>query len=229
LESFAPTQDNGLINLALATNWFDYYNIEYPTNGQYQYTAKKWEADRAIGYSFGYNKQEETNQTHALSSEALVTMLADIVSKNGNLLLALTPKADGTIPSWQTTRVQAMGNWLNTNGAAIYSTRPWITPEGFAQVSAGSTFSVRYTRSKDNSLLYVILMTNPKSQDILLTDSKFLRLAAGTTISVFTSSGSVNASWQLLPTGTLVKLSALSGLPNDDFPLVLKISPNPAR
>ncbi|MFA6548866.1 MAG: alpha-L-fucosidase [Candidatus Margulisiibacteriota bacterium] len=227
LESFSPTQDQSLIDLALTTNWFDYYNIEYPTNGQYCYTTKKWEADRALGYSFGYNKQEETDQSHVLSAEALVKMLSDIVSKNGNLLLAITPKANGTIPTWQVTRVQALGNWLSKNGTSIYATRPWVTPEGFAEVSAGSTFEVRYTRSKDNSLLYVILMTNPKSQDVILTDRQFLGLAAGTTITVLNGSSPFTAAWQAVSSGTLVKLSALSGMPNDDFPLAFKISPNP--
>ncbi|MFA6548896.1 MAG: alpha-L-fucosidase, partial [Candidatus Margulisiibacteriota bacterium] len=229
LESFSPTQDEGLINLALTTNWFDYYNIEYPTNGQYQYTTKKWEADRAIGYAFAYNKQEEADQSHALSGEALVKLLADVVSKNGNLLLAMGPKADGTIPTWQATRLQAMGNWLTKNGTAIYATRPWVTPEGQAQISAGSTFGVRYTRSKDNNTLYTILMENPKAQDVILSDSQFLGLAGGTAITVLNGSSPISASWQSVPSGTLVKLSVLSGLPLDDYPLVLQISPNPTR
>ena len=228
-EHSAEYQSQALIDLALTTNWFDYYNIEYPTGGQYAYTTKKWEADRAIGYSFGYNKQEETDQSHALSGEALVRMLADVVSKNGNLLLGIGPKADGTIPTWQVTRLQALGGWLNKNGAAIYATRPWVTSEGYAQINGGATFEVRFTRSKDNNFLYTILMTNPQAQDVILRDSQFAHLSAGTTITVLNGSSPISASWQSVSSGTLVKLSIVSGLPQDDFPLVLKISPNPIQ
>lgn len=227
VESFSPTQDQTLIDLALTTNWFDYYDIEYPTDGQYTYTAKKWEADRAIGYAFAYNKQEEADQSQALTGEGLVKMLVDIVSKNGNLLLAMGPKADGTIPTWQVTRLQALGHWLDQNGEAIYASRPWVTPTGSAQVSDGPTLDVRYTRSKDNGFLYVTLMANPGNRDVILTDSQFRSLGEGTAITVLNGSGPISASWQAVSNGTLVKLSELAGLPNDDFPLVLRISPNP--
>ena len=48
-----------------------------------------------------------------------------MVSKNGNLLLNIGPRADGTIPEGMQTRLLAMGNWLKTYGEAIYGTKPW--------------------------------------------------------------------------------------------------------
>lgn len=78
---------------------------------------------RGIGNSFGFNRNE-TNED-LLSTTAPVHMLADIVSKNGNLLLNVGPTADGVIPWHQAERLLGLGWWLRTNGDAIYGTRPW--------------------------------------------------------------------------------------------------------
>jgi alpha-L-fucosidase len=57
--------------------------------------------------------------------DELIYLLVDIVSKNGNLLLDVGPEADGTVPTVQMKRLQALGAWLQLNGEAIYGTHPW--------------------------------------------------------------------------------------------------------
>lgn len=88
---------------------------------------EKWEACRGIGGSFGYNRAE-SEEDHLAPGE-LVRSFVDVVSKNGNLLLNVGPRADGTIPEIQRERLEALGGWLSINGEAIVGSRPWVVAE----------------------------------------------------------------------------------------------------
>ncbi|MCR2819004.1 alpha-L-fucosidase [Microbacterium sp. zg.Y1090] len=83
-----------------------------------------WESTRGLGYSFGYNQAEDA--THSLSGAALIRLLADVVSKNGNLLINVGPRADGSIPDLQLAAMRELGAWLRRDGDAVYGTRPWV-------------------------------------------------------------------------------------------------------
>ena len=98
---------------------------------------KKWEATRSFGNSFGYNRAETEDQL--IGVEELVRSLADVVSRGGNLLLAVGPDADGTIPSAQAERLKGLGAWLAVFGEAIYGTRPWPDAPGRGEVKYTST------------------------------------------------------------------------------------------
>ena len=82
--------------------------------------AEKWEMCRGLGLSFGYNQME--NESNAISKRDLIDLLVATVANNGNLLINVGPKADGTIPDWQEDRLLALGQWLEINGEAIYGT-----------------------------------------------------------------------------------------------------------
>jgi alpha-L-fucosidase len=104
-----------------------------------------WQTDTSISNkSWGYI-QDDTFK----SPQFVVQQLIDIVSKNGNLLLNIGPRSDGTIPDEVQRVLLDVGEWLNTNGEAIYSTRPWRTyGEGPTKVAAGSfhdTDTANYT------------------------------------------------------------------------------------
>lgn len=92
-----------------------------------------WEECRGIGASFGYNRNEDLADYR--SARELVLMLADIVSRGGNLCLDIGPRADGKIPVIMQERLAQIGTWLAANGEAIYGTRMWREP---CQWSAGT-------------------------------------------------------------------------------------------
>jgi len=94
-----------------------------------------WQTDTSVSNkSWGYIKNDTFK-----SPQFIVDELVDIVSKNGNLLLNIGPKSDGTIPEEVQAVLRDVGSWLRTNGEAIYATRPWkIYGEGPTKVAAGA-------------------------------------------------------------------------------------------
>ncbi len=93
-----------------------------------------------------------------------MALLADIVAKNGNLLLDVGPEPDGTIPPIQVDRLHELGVWLKQNGEAIFDTRPWIRATG----KTADGIDVRFT-TKDNAL-YAVLLGRPKGNTVTLLD-----------------------------------------------------------
>lgn len=147
------------------------FDISTPEYRSYsEITPEKWESTRGIGFSFGYNLNE--GDESLLSVEALVHLLVDVVSKNGNLLLNTGPMADGTIPAGQRDRLLGLGTWLKTNGEAIFDTQPWTVAEG----ETGEGIPFRFTRGDD--ALYAILLGRPSGRVTL----PIAGLAGGTTV-----------------------------------------------
>jgi alpha-L-fucosidase len=98
-------------------------------------------------------------------------MLADIVSKNGNLLLNVVQYPDGSLPPESRKFLDEMAAWIQVNGDAIYGTRPWKTfGEGPTQTEGGAfkenaaytASDIRFTTK--GGALYAITLGEPKGQ-----------------------------------------------------------------
>lgn len=98
-----------------------YFTTEY-TAGLEDVTHP-WEESRGMGFSYGYNRAEQLKDYR--TGRELILMLADLVSRGGNLLLDIGPTADGRIPVIMQDRLLQIGRWLSVNGEAIYGTRRW--------------------------------------------------------------------------------------------------------
>jgi alpha-L-fucosidase len=83
--------------------------------------SSKWQTDDKISVS-GWCYVKDTK---FWSIDYFIGALADTVSKNGNLLLSIGPKPDGTLRQQEVETLKAIGKWLDVNGQAIYGTQPW--------------------------------------------------------------------------------------------------------
>ncbi|GAB3216466.1 alpha-L-fucosidase [Kineococcus gypseus] len=108
------------------------------------------------------------------SADDLVAELADVVAKNGVLLLNVGPTPEGTIAAPERALLEQLGDWLTRNGEAVYGTRPWrVHGEGPTRAAAGSFADgtaagytgadVRFTRRRDavGDYVYAILLAEP--------------------------------------------------------------------
>lgn len=160
MADYYNTVPDGVIDDRFGVKHADFTSPEYQQVDAIR--EKKWEECRGLGRSFGYNRAEGEAET--IAPDALIYLLADIVSKNGNLLLDVGPESDGTIPPVQMSRLRALGAWMHQNGDAIYGTRPWTRATG--KTSDG--LDVRFTRKNNN--LYAILLGKPKQSEVTLLD-----------------------------------------------------------
>lgn len=132
-----------------------------------------WQTDTSVSNkSWGYIDNDTFK-----SAESIVWQLIDIVSKNGNLLMNIGPRADGTIPDEVQNRLLSVGKWLDVNGDAIYGTRPWkVYGEGPTPVADGpfkdgaskpfTSQDIRFTAK--GGVLYAIAMGWPKDGEIVI-------------------------------------------------------------
>ncbi len=163
-------------NKEVVTTYKDEYNkkcsmLDFERGGPADLTDYYWLTDDAISSSSWCY----TEGISYYSKTALLHALIDRVSKNGNMILNISPRPDGSIPQGQKDILLAMGAWLKKYGEAIYSTRAWVKyGEGSTKMGAGhGVFTapqegkpddIRFTRSKDNTILYAILLAWPGDQ-----------------------------------------------------------------
>lgn len=128
-----------------------------------------WQTDTCIGDWF-YNRSRFTDRSY-LSAEAVIQRLADVVSKNGCLLLSIPQRGDGTIDAEEEKILDGMAQWMAVNEEAIFASRPWrifgegptVLPTGMQNEGAFKGFmpgDVRFT-AKGGALYMLVLKPSP--------------------------------------------------------------------
>ena len=115
---------------------------------------KYWELCMTINDSWGYQQ----NDRNFKSPGQIIKIFAECLSKGGNMLLDIGPKADGSIPAEEVKVLKELGRWTRKNAEAIYGT------EGGLQ--AGQFYGPS-TISKDSTMLYLFVNGNPNGQVML--------------------------------------------------------------
>ncbi len=95
-----------------------------------------WQTDTCIG-DWHYNRARYVDHSY-VPAKAVVQRLCDVVAKNGNLLLNIPMRGDGSIDNDERTILAEMAAWIAVNGEAIFGSRPWTRyGEGPTAVVAG--------------------------------------------------------------------------------------------
>ena len=140
-----------------------------------QIRAEPWQTDTCIG-SWHYSRGIYRDNSYK-PAKLVVQMLADIVSKNGNLLLSIPVRGDGTIDEKEEVIVDQIAAWNARNGEAIFATRPWRKyGEGPTQPPPPGAFGedkqkpftsedVRFT--KKGETLYAIFLDWPQGESAI--------------------------------------------------------------
>jgi len=128
------------------------YTTEYGKHGK-EGGTHPWEENRGIGGSYGYNSWYEDRDGRYPSSQKLLDVFVDVLSRGGNFLLNVGPKADGTIIDVFQNRLRDIGRFLKANGEAVYACRmPYKSKQGD---------KIKFTRDKDNKTIYAFIRQKP--------------------------------------------------------------------
>ena len=140
---------NAIINSRLR----GYGDYSTPEQGVpiHQPQSRYWELCLTMNNSWGYYPRDTNYKT----TNQVIRIFVDCLSKGGNLLLDIGPKEDGTIPNEQVTILKGLGRWTQKHSEAIYGTRAGLPADYFNGYS---------TLSKDSSTLFLYLDNQPTGE-----------------------------------------------------------------
>ncbi len=166
------------------------YTCKEPSKGRFVQDVERgvldsisefpWQTDTSIGDWF-----YRTGQKYK-TSEEIIQMLVDIVSKNGNLLLNVVQTPEGDLEPDVVKILEEIAGWTKINGEAIYSSRPWKIygegPSTTGQQEKGQFGGLKDTRAYQptdirfttkDGILYVFCMNTPVENIVVKSLGKF--------------------------------------------------------
>lgn len=132
-----------------------------------------WQTDTAIAK----NSWCYTDTLEYKSARQIICTLIEVISKNGNLLLNVGPKGDGSIPEEDIRILTEIGEWMEKSKDAVYGSRPWrISGEGTVRVKEGqftdneelpyTAEDIRFTVNGDS--IYAFVMKFPENGQVTI-------------------------------------------------------------
>lgn len=139
-----------------------------------------WQTCTCIG-NWHYDQQVYERDRYK-SAKNVIQILCDVVSKNGNLLLSVPVKGNGTIDEKERAIVEEVGAWMKINSEAIYSTRPWktfgegpaiataapLTAQGFNEGKSKPLDAEDFRFTRKNDTLYAIFFGWPQNGSLMI-------------------------------------------------------------
>lgn len=188
---------------------------------------RPWQTDTCIG-SWHYDRPLYERSGYK-SAKQVVQRLADVVSKNGNLLLSIPQRGDGSIDEKEEAILDDLARWMAVNGEAIFASRPWRSfgegptkpPVGMQNEGELKPFvaeDVRFT-SRDGTL-YAIFLEWPEREHLVeslgraaLGDARIDRidLLGGPPLDFSQERDGLRITIPLAPSGAFVPVVRISG------------------
>ena len=139
-------------------NYGDYYTPEGFVPGSKENTQVPWFVIYPLGRTFSYEIEADQHK----GAKWIVHNIIDCAAKGGNFMLGVGPDGNGKFHPTAVEQMKQAGEWLAINGETIYATR----------ARAGDNWkegdSIRFTRSKDNSVVYVHALAWPATRKLTL-------------------------------------------------------------
>ncbi|KAI1853770.1 hypothetical protein JX265_003896 [Neoarthrinium moseri] len=195
----------------------DFDTPEYQTFSSAQH--RKWESNQGMDpYSYGYNRA--TPDELYMNASTIIHTLVDMVSKNGNLLLDIGPRADGTIVEAEVNNLREAGVWIQAHEEAIFNTTYWFVQ---SQIVDGA--NVRFTQTDD--AIYILFLEKPVAYDGKVSVAAPVPILAGDCVSLLAVDGGEALAWEISGQGddSELLITIPEGLlEKEDFCWVFKIS-----
>lgn len=167
---------------------------------------KAWQTCSCIG-NWHYDRSVYDRDRYKTPT-SVIQMLIDIVSKNGNLLLNIPVRGDGSIDEKEVAILEGIAAWMDANKESIFDTRPWkvfgegptadntapLTAQGFNEgKSKWTAEDIRYNQK--GNILYASVFGVPTTEIRLKSCGKSARLLQGTITSVELMGSKEKVSW----------------------------------